>query len=191
MISVFIRMLMLNKTRSGLLLFLLSSNFSARVSHFHSDLLSTLNNLSSFLDHENSTLELTLWAISAQKVLLFMSKTSRSLALWTTNFLRPFGKKNLVVLSEPYPILGIFLFPLKRRRILLSIPWVRNSSTSGSSPAFCESTSIKIWLEASELKGSFLDDSLLEQRCWFDHKNIDINLLIFQNLNKEVMHLAI
>lgn len=38
------------------------------------------------------TLELTLWAISAQKVRLFMSKTSRSLTLCTTNFLSPFGR---------------------------------------------------------------------------------------------------
>jgi hypothetical protein len=92
-----------------------------------------------------------------------------------------------VVLSEPYPILGIFLFPLKRRRILLSIPNFRHRNTSGSSPAFCESTSVKIWLETGELEGSLLDDSLFKERRRFDHKNIDIILLIFQKLRKQLI----
>lgn len=68
------------------------------------------------------TLELTLCAISPQKVLLFMRRTLRSWTLWTTNFFKPLGRKNLVVLSEPYPILGIFLLPLNLLLMRLSMP---------------------------------------------------------------------
>lgn len=112
----------LNRVTSGLLLLFLSSDFSAIVGELDSDLLSSLYDFSAFLYYWIFTLELTLWAISPQKVLLFMRRTSRSRALWTTNFLRPLGKKNLVVLSDPYPILGIFLFPLNLLLMRLSMP---------------------------------------------------------------------
>jgi hypothetical protein len=49
------------------------------------------------------------------------------LALCTTNFLRPLGRKYLVVLSDPYPILGIFLLPLNLLRMRLSMPeWFKS-----------------------------------------------------------------
>ena len=74
--------------------------------------------------------------------------------------------------SDPYPIFGIFLLPLKRLRILLSMPMLRQESTSGSSPAFSQSASIEVGLEAGELESSLLDDSLPEEGCRFDHWNI-------------------
>lgn len=86
---------------SGFLLLFFSSDLSASVSHLHSDLLGSFDDLSSFLNRFACTLELTLWAISAQKVRLFIKRTSRSLTLWTKNFLRPLGRKYLVVLSDP------------------------------------------------------------------------------------------
>jgi hypothetical protein len=44
--------------------------------------------------------------------------------------------------------------------------------TSWSSPAFGESASVEIRLEASELEGSLLDDALLEERSGFHHNII-------------------
>ena len=82
----------LNRVKSsgfGLLLF--SSNFASSVCYFHSDLLGALYDFSSFLSYLKDTRVLTLWAISAQKVLLFIKRTSRSLTFLTVNFLRPFG----------------------------------------------------------------------------------------------------
>ena len=117
----------LNRVTSCLLLLLFSSDLSTRVSNLNSDLLSTFDNISTFLNNKGCTLELTLWAISAQKVRLFIKRTSRSLALCTTNFLRPLGRKYLVVLSDPYPILGIFLLPLNLLRMRLSMPeWFKS-----------------------------------------------------------------
>ena len=47
------------------------------------------------------TLALTLWAISAQNVRLFIKRTLRSPMLCTRNFFRPLGRWNLVFLSFP------------------------------------------------------------------------------------------
>lgn len=80
------------KQQSGFLLLFLGSDLATGVGDLHSDLLSSLHNLCSFLNEELFTLELTLWAISAQKVLLFISRTSKSVRLRTTNFLRPLGR---------------------------------------------------------------------------------------------------
>jgi len=80
------------KWLSGFLLLLLGSDLAPRVGHLDSDLLGSLHDLSSFLNQILLTLELTLWAISAQKVLLFIRRTSKSLILRTTNFFRPLGR---------------------------------------------------------------------------------------------------
>ena len=65
------------------------------------------------------------------------------------------------------------LLPLNLLLILLSIPEYIHTITSGSSPAFRQSSPIEVGLEASELERAFLDDSLAEERSGFDHKNID------------------
>jgi len=80
------------KWLSGFLLLLLGSDLAPSVGHLDSDLLGSLHDLSSFLNQILLTLELTLWAISAQKVLLFIRRTSKSLILRTTNFFRPLGR---------------------------------------------------------------------------------------------------
>ena len=43
----------------------------------------------------------TLWAISAQYVLLCISRSSRSFKLLTTNFKKPLGRMCLVFLLDP------------------------------------------------------------------------------------------
>ncbi len=88
-----------NSSSSFLFLFF-SSDFRSGVGDGDSELLSSLDDLCSQLGIKwMYTLALTLCAISAEKVLLFINKTSRSLMLWTRNFFNPLGKWNLVFLS--------------------------------------------------------------------------------------------
>ena len=95
-----------------------------------------------------------------------------------------------MVLSEPYPILGIFLLPLNLLLMRLSMPELDDDFTSGSSPAFSESSTVEIGLEASELKGSLLDNTFFEEGSRFHHniiydyyKNIKSIVCIHHNHN--------
>merc|ERR1719189_2297891 len=65
----------------------------------------------------------TPWAISAQYFLFCIIRTSSSFTLWISTFLKPLGIMCLVVLDEPYPMLGMRYIPLNLRRTLLSIPF--------------------------------------------------------------------
>ena len=63
-----------------------------------------------------------LFAISAAKVLLFISNNSISLAFLSNSFLKPMGIICLVLRAVADPILGHFLVPLYLRRVGESIP---------------------------------------------------------------------
>merc|ERR1712194_266673 len=62
-------------------------------------------------------------ATSAAEVVLCIISSSSSATLWMRNFLKPFFIMCLVFLLLPYPMLGIRIFPRKRRRTEESIPF--------------------------------------------------------------------
>ncbi len=63
-----------------------------------------------------------LFAISPANLRLFISSSSMSFSFLITNFLNPFGRRNLVFLFEPNPIPGMTTDPKNFLRTLLSIP---------------------------------------------------------------------
>ena len=64
----------------------------------------------------------TLLAISPQKILLFMRRSSMSASLEMSIFLNPLAKKCLVLWSCLLPIFGSFIFPLNLLLVEQSIP---------------------------------------------------------------------